>query len=75
MSAGHHRGAGDATMTPAGGTTEGTSITTTSSTAAPDAVLTEPVHFIGLGGAGMSAVARVLLGRGLRVSGDRKSVV
>ena len=33
-------------------------------------VLSEPVHFIGLGGAGMSAVARVLLGRGLRVSGS-----
>ncbi|MHA7283760.1 UDP-N-acetylmuramate--L-alanine ligase [Arthrobacter sp. TMS2-4] len=37
---------------------------------AADAVLSEPVHFIGLGGAGMSAVARVLLGRGLRVSGS-----
>ncbi|MFJ6003141.1 UDP-N-acetylmuramate--L-alanine ligase [Arthrobacter sp. NPDC092385] len=32
--------------------------------------LQEPVHFIGLGGAGMSAVARVLLGQGLRVSGS-----
>jgi len=28
------------------------------------------VHFIGLGGAGMSAVARVMLGRGIRVSGS-----
>lgn len=28
------------------------------------------VHFIGLGGAGMSAVARILLGRGIRVSGS-----
>ncbi|MBG6192092.1 UDP-N-acetylmuramate--alanine ligase [Arthrobacter sp. CAN_A212] len=28
------------------------------------------VHFIGLGGAGMSAVARVLLGQGVRVSGS-----
>ncbi|WP_312178664.1 UDP-N-acetylmuramate--L-alanine ligase [Arthrobacter sp.] len=28
------------------------------------------VHFIGLGGAGMSAVARVMLGRGVRVSGS-----
>ncbi|WP_309123701.1 UDP-N-acetylmuramate--L-alanine ligase [Arthrobacter sp.] len=28
------------------------------------------VHFIGLGGAGMSAVARVLLGRGVEVSGS-----
>ncbi len=35
-----------------------------------EAGLTEPVHFIGLGGAGMSAVARVLLGQGLRVSGS-----
>ncbi|WP_051477240.1 UDP-N-acetylmuramate--L-alanine ligase [Arthrobacter sp. Br18] len=32
--------------------------------------LAEPVHFIGLGGAGMSAVARVLLGQGLRVTGS-----
>ncbi|MHA7208275.1 UDP-N-acetylmuramate--L-alanine ligase [Arthrobacter sp. MDT1-65] len=32
--------------------------------------LREPVHFIGLGGAGMSAVARVLLGQGVRVSGS-----
>ena len=32
--------------------------------------LTEPVHFIGLGGAGMSAVARVLLGQGIAVSGS-----
>ncbi|OUM45428.1 UDP-N-acetylmuramate--L-alanine ligase [Arthrobacter agilis] len=32
--------------------------------------LLEPVHFIGLGGAGMSAVARVLLGQGVRVSGS-----
>ncbi|MCU1631884.1 MAG: UDP-N-acetylmuramate--L-alanine ligase [Micrococcaceae bacterium] len=32
--------------------------------------LQEPVHFIGLGGAGMSAVARVLLGQGMRVSGS-----
>ena len=28
------------------------------------------VHFIGLGGAGMSAVARVMLGRGVPVSGS-----
>ncbi|MFJ2660459.1 UDP-N-acetylmuramate--L-alanine ligase [Arthrobacter koreensis] len=28
------------------------------------------VHFIGLGGAGMSAVARVMLGRGIEVSGS-----
>ncbi|MCC9193143.1 UDP-N-acetylmuramate--L-alanine ligase [Arthrobacter sp. zg-Y916] len=28
------------------------------------------VHFIGLGGAGMSAVARVMIGRGVRVSGS-----
>ena len=39
-------------------------------TAAGVAGLREPVHFIGLGGAGMSAVARVLLGQGLRVSGS-----
>lgn len=38
--------------------------------AARAAGLREPVHFIGLGGAGMSAVARVLLGQGLRVSGS-----
>ncbi|WP_394252609.1 UDP-N-acetylmuramate--L-alanine ligase [Arthrobacter pityocampae] len=57
------------TTTPADGTTEGTGITPSSSPTA-DAVLAEPVHFIGLGGAGMSAVARVLLGRGLRVSGS-----
>ncbi len=37
---------------------------------AEGALLREPVHFIGLGGAGMSAVARVLLGRGVRVSGS-----
>ncbi len=37
---------------------------------AVDAGLQEPVHFIGLGGAGMSAVARVLLGQGLAVSGS-----
>ncbi|THJ67585.1 UDP-N-acetylmuramate--L-alanine ligase [Arthrobacter echini] len=35
-----------------------------------EAGLKEPVHFIGLGGAGMSAVARVLLGQGLQVSGS-----
>ena len=28
------------------------------------------VHFIGLGGAGMSAVARVMIGRGISVSGS-----
>ncbi|MHA7239019.1 UDP-N-acetylmuramate--L-alanine ligase [Arthrobacter sp. TMS1-12-1] len=61
--------AGDRTTTAADGTTEGTGITT-SSTGTHRAVLREPVHFIGLGGAGMSAVARVLLGRGLRVSGS-----
>ncbi len=39
-------------------------------TSATGTALREPVHFIGLGGAGMSAVARVLLGQGLRVSGS-----
>jgi len=29
-----------------------------------------PVHIVGIGGAGMSAIARVLIGRGLRVSGS-----
>ncbi|MBG6183999.1 UDP-N-acetylmuramate--alanine ligase [Arthrobacter sp. CAN_A214] len=35
--------------------------------------LAEPVHFLGLGGAGMSAVARVLLGQGLCVTGSDAS--
>jgi UDP-N-acetylmuramate--alanine ligase len=30
----------------------------------------EPIHFIGIGGAGMSAIARVLLARGVRVTGS-----
>ncbi len=42
----------------------------TSTGSTSTAVLREPVHFIGLGGAGMSAVARVLLGQGLKVSGS-----
>ena len=29
-----------------------------------------PVHLIGIGGAGMSALAKVLLARGVRVSGS-----
>lgn len=47
-------------------------MTTRTNTCAPalQAGLSEPVHFIGLGGAGMSAVARVLLQQGLRVSGS-----
>jgi UDP-N-acetylmuramate-alanine ligase len=28
------------------------------------------IHIVGIGGAGMSAIARVLLGRGFRVSGS-----
>src|SRR6187549_4008814 len=32
--------------------------------------LTEPVHFIGIGGAGMSALARVILARGGAVTGS-----
>jgi UDP-N-acetylmuramate--alanine ligase len=44
------------------------SVTPPSAQAGPG--LAAPVHFIGLGGAGMSAVARVLLGRGLTVSGS-----
>lgn len=32
--------------------------------------LSEPVHFIGIGGAGMSGIARVMLMRGCRVSGS-----
>jgi UDP-N-acetylmuramate--alanine ligase len=52
------------------GGTEGSGIATSSTAPARDAGLQEPVHFIGLGGAGMSAVARVLLGQGLRVSGS-----
>lgn len=83
---------------PAGGTSEGSGISTDETTAstgqtAPTATspgdagqggdpapavaaprhaggLQEPVHFIGIGGAGMSAVARVLLGQGVRVSGS-----
>jgi UDP-N-acetylmuramate--alanine ligase len=30
----------------------------------------EPVHFIGIGGAGMSGIARIMLARGMRVSGS-----
>lgn len=30
----------------------------------------EPVHFIGIGGSGMSAIARILLDRGIQVSGS-----
>ena len=33
-------------------------------------MLKEPVHFIGIGGAGMSAIARILLDRGVQVSGS-----
>jgi UDP-N-acetylmuramate--alanine ligase len=33
-------------------------------------MLSEPVHFIGIGGAGMSAIARILLDRGVQVSGS-----
>jgi UDP-N-acetylmuramate--alanine ligase len=33
-------------------------------------MLNEPVHFIGIGGAGMSAIARILLDRGVQVSGS-----
>ena len=33
-------------------------------------MLNEPVHFIGIGGAGMSAIARILLDRGIQVSGS-----
>src|SRR5687768_6868050 len=32
--------------------------------------LTEPVHFIGIGGAGMSGLARVILARGGAVTGS-----
>jgi len=32
--------------------------------------LVQPVHFIGIGGAGMSAIARILLARGYAVSGS-----
>ena len=35
--------------------------------------LKDPVHFIGIGGIGMSALARLLLARGRRVSGSDKS--
>ncbi|BBE22468.1 UDP-N-acetylmuramate--L-alanine ligase [Arthrobacter sp. MN05-02] len=58
------------TTAPEGAGTEGSGIATTSTAPALDAGLQQPVHFIGLGGAGMSAVARVLLGQGLRVSGS-----
>ena len=33
-------------------------------------MLQEPVHFIGIGGSGMSAIARILLDRGIQVSGS-----
>ena len=33
-------------------------------------MLNEPVHFIGIGGSGMSAIARILLDRGIEVSGS-----
>jgi len=33
-------------------------------------MLIEPIHFIGIGGAGMSAIARILLDRGVQVSGS-----
>ena len=36
----------------------------------PPAEELPPVHFIGIGGAGMSGIARVMLARGLRVSGS-----
>jgi UDP-N-acetylmuramate--alanine ligase len=36
----------------------------------PPAELLGRVHFVGIGGAGMSGIARVLLARGLRVSGS-----
>ena len=32
--------------------------------------LSSSYHFVGIGGAGMSAIARVLLARGIRVSGS-----
>jgi len=35
--------------------------------------LKRAVHIVGIGGAGMSAIARVLLGRGVRVSGSDRS--
>ncbi|MBE2192782.1 MAG: UDP-N-acetylmuramate--L-alanine ligase [Anaerolinea sp.] len=34
----------------------------------------QQVHIVGIGGAGMSAIARVLLGRGIRVSGSDRSL-
>ncbi len=55
---------------PAVETTKGNTITTITTAPAVAAGLREPVHFIGLGGAGMSAVARVLIGQGLTVSGS-----
>ena len=40
-------------------------------------MLNEPVHFIGIGGSGMSAIARILLDRGIQVSGSdaKESIV
>ena len=36
---------------------------------------THRIHFIGVGGSGMSGLAEVLLNMGYQVTGDRKSVV
>ena len=33
----------------------------------------KPIHFIGIGGIGMSALARILLARGMKVSGSDKA--
>jgi UDP-N-acetylmuramate--alanine ligase len=38
--------------------------------AAPRLPLPQPVHFIGVGGVGMSGIARILISRGIRVSGS-----
>lgn len=38
-----------------------------------DAVAGGTVHFVGIGGIGMSALARLLLGRGMKVSGSDKA--
>lgn len=38
-----------------------------------DAIKTGTVHFVGIGGIGMSALARLLLGRGMKVSGSDKA--
>ena len=44
-----------------------------SAVVSPAAALTGPVHLLGIGGAGMSGIARILLGRGVAVSGTDRA--